>query len=119
MKLEIELDLNKIDGKVYGLPVTTEGMGLVVNKAMFEAAGVDITTLDSFDKIEDAFATLQKAIDDGKLKDQSLLLHSLKTEVLPPAHHSLHKHREAKLQEAKNHLPLQVPMHDRPSSADE
>ena len=64
------LDLNTIDGKVYGMPVTTEGMGLVVNKAMFEAAGVDITTLDSFDKIEEAFATLQKAIDAGDLKDK-------------------------------------------------
>ena len=62
------LDLDKIDGKVYGMPVTTEGMGLVVNKAMFDAAGVDVSTLDSYDKIDKAFATLQKAIDDGKLK---------------------------------------------------
>lgn len=62
------LDLDTIDGKVYGMPVTTEGMGLVVNKAMFEAAGVDVSTLDSYDKIDKAFDTLQKAIDAGDLK---------------------------------------------------
>lgn len=64
------LDLDKIDGKYYGMPVTTEGMGLIANKAMFEAAGIDISTLDSYDKIDEAFAKLQKAIDNGDLKDQ-------------------------------------------------
>ncbi|MBQ3601519.1 MAG: carbohydrate ABC transporter substrate-binding protein [Lachnospiraceae bacterium] len=63
------LDLNTIDGKIYGMPVTTEGMGLIVNKEMFAAAGVDVATLDSFDKIEEAFNTLQTAIDNGDLKD--------------------------------------------------
>lgn len=62
------LDLDTIDGKVYGMPVTTEGMGLVANKAMFEAAGIDVSTLDSYDKINDAFDKLQKAIDKGDLK---------------------------------------------------
>ena len=63
------LDLDTIDGKVYGMPVTTEGMGLVVNKAMFEAAGIDVSTLDSYDKVDEAFKTLQTAIDNGDLKD--------------------------------------------------
>ena len=62
------LDLDTIDGKYYGMPVTTEGMGLIVNKAMFEAAGIDVSTLDSYDKIDEAFASLQKAIDAGDLK---------------------------------------------------
>jgi len=64
------LDLDTIDGKIYGMPVTTEGMGLVANKAMFEAAGIDVSTLDSYDKIDDAFSTLQKAIDNGDLKEE-------------------------------------------------
>ena len=63
------LDLNMVDGRVYGLPMTTEGMGLIINKAMFEAAGIDVQQLDNFQKIEKGFAKLQKAIDDGKLKD--------------------------------------------------
>lgn len=63
------LDLNMVDGRVYGLPMTTEGMGLIINKAMFEAADIDIQQLDNFQKIEKGFAKLQKAIDDGKLKD--------------------------------------------------
>ncbi|MBQ1688888.1 MAG: carbohydrate ABC transporter substrate-binding protein [Lachnospiraceae bacterium] len=62
------LDLDKIGDAIYGMPVTTEGMGLIVNKAMFEAAGIDISTLDSYDKIEAAFKQLQKAIDAGDLK---------------------------------------------------
>lgn len=64
------LDLDTIDGKVYGMPVTTEGMGLIANKAIFEAAGVDISTLDSYDKIDEAFKTVQTAIDKGELKDK-------------------------------------------------
>lgn len=64
------LDLDTIDGKVYGMPVTTEGMGLIANKAIFEAAGVDISTLDSYDKIDKAFKTVQTAIDKGELKDK-------------------------------------------------
>lgn len=63
------LDLNTIDGKVYGLPVTTEGMGLIINKAIFEAAGIDIYQMDSYDKIEKGFADLQEAIEQGELKD--------------------------------------------------
>lgn len=63
------LDLDTIDGKVYGLPVTTEGMGLIVNKAMFEDAGIDIYQMDNFDRIEKGFSDLQKAIDNGSLKE--------------------------------------------------
>jgi len=62
------LDLDTIDGKIYGMPVTTEGMGLVANKAMFEAAGIDVSTLDSYDKIDDALATLQKAIEQWRFE---------------------------------------------------
>lgn len=64
------LNLNTIDEKVYGMPVTTEGMGLVANKAMFEAAGIDVSTIDSKVKLEEAFKTLQTAIDNGDLKEQ-------------------------------------------------
>ena len=63
------LDLNIVDGRVYGLPMTTEGMGLIANKAIFEAAGIDIRQMDNYEKIEKGFARLQNAIEDGKLKD--------------------------------------------------
>ena len=64
------LDLNTIDGKVYGLPVSAEAFGLIYNKAIFEAAGIDASTLTSYDAIDSAFATLQAKIDAGELKDK-------------------------------------------------
>lgn len=62
------LDLDTIDGAVYGLPVTTEGLGLIANKAVFEACNIDVETLNSYDKINEAFKTVQDAIDKGDLK---------------------------------------------------
>lgn len=64
------LDLNTIDGKVYGLPMSAEAFGLVYNKAIFEAAEIDTATLNSYDAIDSAFATLQAKIDAGELKEQ-------------------------------------------------
>ena len=64
------LDLNTIDGKVYGLPMSAEAFGLVYNKAIFEAAGIDTDTLNTYDAIDSAFATLQAKIDAGELKEQ-------------------------------------------------
>ena len=59
-----------LDGKVYGMPVSVEGYGLVYNKEIFEAAGIDVSTLTSYDAIDQAFADLQEQIDSGKLKDK-------------------------------------------------
>ena len=64
------LDLDTIDGKVYGLPVSAEGFGLIYNKAIFDAAGIDTTSLNTYDAIDKAFADLQAKIDAGELKDQ-------------------------------------------------
>lgn len=58
------------DGKVYGLPYAIEGYGLVYNKEIFEAAGIDGTKLTTYVAMEAAFKDLQKQIDDGKLKDK-------------------------------------------------
>lgn len=59
-----------LDGKVYGIPVSVEGYGLVYNKEIFEAAGIDASTLTTYDAIDKAFADLQEQIDSGKLKDK-------------------------------------------------
>ena len=59
-----------LDGKVYGMPVSVEGYGLVYNKEIFEAAGIDVSTLTSYDAIDQACADLQEQIDSGKLKDK-------------------------------------------------
>ncbi|BCN30609.1 ABC transporter substrate-binding protein [Anaeromicropila herbilytica] len=64
------LDLDTIDGKVYGLPVSTEAFGLIANKKMFEDAGVDISNITTYDQLDQAFAALQAKIDDGSLADK-------------------------------------------------
>lgn len=64
------LDLLTVDGKIYGLPVSTEGLGLIVNKQIFEDAGIDISNLKTMEDFDTAFSELQKKIDDGSLKDK-------------------------------------------------
>lgn len=66
-----------VDGEVYGLPLAIEGYGLVYNKKIFEAAGIDASTLTSYDAIDKAFADLQKQIDEGKLAEQFPVLEAV------------------------------------------
>ena len=68
--VEGSLDAVTIDGKVYGIPVSVEGYGLVYNKDIFKDAGIDASTLTSYDAIDAAFANLQEQINSGKLKDK-------------------------------------------------
>lgn len=46
------LDDVTLDGKVYGIPVSVEGYGLVYNKEIFKDAGIDASTLTSYDAID-------------------------------------------------------------------
>ncbi len=64
------LDLNTIDGKVYGLPMSAEAFGLIYNKDIFDAAGIDTSTLTTYDAMDSAFADLQAKIDAGELKEE-------------------------------------------------
>lgn len=63
--------------KVYGLPVAVEGYGLIYNKNIFEAAGIDASTLTTYDAIDSAFADLQKQIDEGRLADKFPVLEAV------------------------------------------
>ena len=63
------LDLLTVDGKVYGLPVSTEGLGLVANKKIFDDAGIDISNLKSMKDFDDAFSKLDAKIKDGSLSN--------------------------------------------------
>ena len=66
-----------LDSKVYGMPVGIEGYGFVINKRIFEAAGINTDGLTGFDNIEKAFLDLQAKIDAGELKEQFPLLESV------------------------------------------
>jgi raffinose/stachyose/melibiose transport system substrate-binding protein len=48
------------DGKLYGLPLAIEGFGLVYNKTLFKAAGVDPANIKSMDDLIKASESLEK-----------------------------------------------------------
>lgn len=52
------LDGATIDGKVYGMPFDLEGYGLLYNKDVFKKAGVDATTIKTFDDLDKALGTI-------------------------------------------------------------
>lgn len=58
------------NNKVYGFPVAIEGYGFMVNKAAFEAAGVDVAGIKNFAEFEEGCKTLKLAIESGKLKEK-------------------------------------------------
>lgn len=60
----------KIDGKVVGIPGGVVCYGMLYNKEIFEACGIDGSTLNSYEAIDAAFAKIKEAIDSGELADQ-------------------------------------------------
>lgn len=66
-----------VDGKVYALPFNIEGYGLVYNKGIFEAAGIDGSKVVDFASLEAAAKTLDDKIKAGELKDQYPLLEAV------------------------------------------
>lgn len=58
----LEGSLNGVEeeGSVYGLPYALEGYGLVYNKEIFEAVGVDVSTLTTFEAMEEAFRKIDE-----------------------------------------------------------
>jgi len=48
------------NGKLYGLPLAIEGIGLIYNKAIFKAAGVDPTSIKTMDDLDAACAKVAK-----------------------------------------------------------
>lgn len=60
----------KVDGKVVGLPGGVVCYGMLYNKAIFEACGIDGSTLNSYEAIDAAFATVKEAIESGELAEQ-------------------------------------------------
>lgn len=56
--------------KIYGLPYGIEGYGILYNKGIFQAAGVDLGTLSSYNGIKAAFELVDKKIKDGTLRER-------------------------------------------------
>lgn len=56
------------EGKILGLPFNEEGYGFIYNKSVFEKAGIDPKSLDSYAKFEEAVKTLDSKKEDLGLK---------------------------------------------------
>ncbi|WP_163578934.1 ABC transporter substrate-binding protein [Gracilibacillus saliphilus] len=52
------LDGASMDGTPYGIPLNIEGYGWMINKDIFERAGVDPSTINSYDKFVEAVETI-------------------------------------------------------------
>lgn len=66
-----------IDGKVIACPSAIVDYGLLYNKRIFEAAGIDVSTLTTYEAIDNAFAELQAMIDNGDLAEEFPLLEAV------------------------------------------
>lgn len=53
------LDVVTKDSKIYGMPVATEGYGLIYNKEILDKAGIDPASITSYDALKGAFETLE------------------------------------------------------------
>lgn len=66
-----------IDDSIYGLPFAIEGYGFAYNKAIFEDAGIDASTIKDFASLEVAVKELDEKIKSGELSDKYPLLESV------------------------------------------
>lgn len=67
---ENNIDDCKVEDAIVGAPSGVVCYGMLYNKAVFEACGIDGSTLKSYDDIDAAFGKVQDAIDAGELADQ-------------------------------------------------
>lgn len=72
-----------VDGKIVALPGAIVDYGLLYNKKIFKACGIDGDKLRTYDDIEAAFAKIKDAIKNGDLAEEFPLLEEVVT--LPAA----------------------------------
>lgn len=68
--LDGTLDDATYDGKVYGMPFALEGYGIVINRQMFEDAGVTYDSMLTFEGMKKGFDTLKEKIASGAMKEK-------------------------------------------------
>lgn len=61
------LDTVSAGEHLYGLPYALEGIGLLVNRAVFETAGIPLAAITSFETLSESLQQLQTTIDSGEL----------------------------------------------------
>ena len=68
--LEGTTDMFTKDGKILAVPLYMEGYGFVVNRQIFEDAGVDFDSMMTFDGMKAGFDTLKSKIENGEMKEK-------------------------------------------------
>ncbi|MCT4606901.1 MAG: ABC transporter substrate-binding protein [Marinisporobacter sp.] len=66
-----------MDEKVFALPFNIEGYGFVYNKAIFEAAGIDVCKIVDYKTLEEGIKALDAKIKSGELKEKYPLLEAV------------------------------------------
>lgn len=62
-------DAVTVGGRLYGVPYSIEGMGLIADRAVFEAAAIPLSGIADFEDLSDAMTELHDAIDTGSLAE--------------------------------------------------
>lgn len=65
------------DGRVLAVPLYMEGYGFVVNRQMFEDAGVDFDSMMTFEGMKAGFDTLKEKIESGQMQEKYPLLEAV------------------------------------------
>lgn len=68
--LEGTTDMFAQDGKILAVPLYMEGYGFVVNRRMFEDAGVDFDSMMSYEGMKAGFDTLKAKIEAGEMSEK-------------------------------------------------
>lgn len=68
--LEGTTDMFTQDGKVLAVPLYMEGYGFVVNRQMFEDAGVEFDSMMTYEGMKAGFDTLKAKIESGEMKEK-------------------------------------------------
>lgn len=63
-------DMFTKDGKILAVPLYMEGYGFVVNRKMFEDAGVDFDSMMDYEGMKAGFDTLKAKIESGEMKEK-------------------------------------------------
>ncbi len=84
------LDEVSINDSIYGLPYSIEGYGLIYNKAIFEACGIDPSSVTNFETLKETFTIIESKIVSGELEDQFPMLENVT--IFPTASFTLGLH---------------------------
>lgn len=66
-----------LEEQLLGIPYSVQGVGLIINRNIFEAAGIPLGNLVDFETMSDAFGELQDKINDGEFQDSFPLLEAV------------------------------------------